>query len=297
MAFAFELSRTSTDSHQLIAKTGKGRPIMELAQNSSQIRYSLWASFLTTGVVALALAGAAAGQSSPSNTQGCSESQSPLDIPLRLIAQAQSSYEGVNDYACLFVKREKLHNQLQPENLIAMRVRTRPFSVDLRWLKPTDLNGQEACYVAGRNKGQMRVRSAGLLGGVGFVSLDTNDPRVLENSRHSILEAGIGNLIQRFHESYTMERNVNKTRVSVTEYDYNKRHCYRVETVHPDNSDRLFMFYRSVVYFDREHHLPIRVENYDWPRKPGDVAGELVESYSFADLKLNIGLKDDVFNH
>ncbi|CAN5409708.1 hypothetical protein BH10PLA2_BH10PLA2_37900 [soil metagenome] len=268
---------------------------MELAHNGSQIRYSPWASFLATGIVMLALAGAAAGQTTPSNNEACSES--PLDIPLRLISQAQSSYAGVNDYACLFVKREKLHNQLQSENLIAMRVRTRPFSVNLRWLKPNDLNGQEACFVAGRNNGQMRVRSAGLLGGVGFVSLDTNDPRVLENSRHSILEAGIGNLIQRFHESYTMERNRNKTLVSVTEYYDNKRHCLRVETVRPDNSDRLFIFYRSVVYFDRENHLPIRVENYDWPRKAGDVAGDLVESYSFADLKLNVGLKDEVFNH
>jgi hypothetical protein len=59
----------------------------------------------------------------------------------------------------------------------------------------------------------------------------------------------------------------------------------------------VFLFYRSVVYFDRENSLPIRVENYDWPRKPSDTAGELVECYSYADLKLNIHLKDDVFNH
>jgi hypothetical protein len=268
---------------------------MELAQTSHNARYSLWASFLASGIVALALVGAAAGQQPAPN--GDASSESPMDAPLRLIGQARASYESINDYACLFVKRERIRDQLQPENLIAMRVRTRPFSVNLRWLKPTDLNGQEACYVAGRNNGQMRVRSAGLLGGVGFVSLDTNDPRVVENSRHSITEAGIGNLIKRFQESYTMERSVNKTRVSVAEFDYNKRHCMRVETAHPDNTDRLFLFYRSVVYFDRENHLPIRVENYDWPRKANNPGGELVECYSYADLKVNLGLKDDTFIH
>jgi hypothetical protein len=268
---------------------------MEFALFNTTRRYGLWASFLITGILALALAGAASGGQPPANLQNAEES--PLDIPLRIIGQARASYERVDDYACLFVKRERLHNQLQPENLIAMRVRTRPFSVNLQWLKPADMSGQEACYVTGRNSGQMRVRSAGLLGSVGFVSLDTKDPRVLENSRHSINEAGIGNIISRYGEGWIFERSVNKTRVSVAEYDYNKRHCVRVETVHPDNSDRVFQFYRSVLYFDRENYLPIRVENYDWPRKPGDTAGELVESYSYADLKLNLQLKDDVFNH
>jgi hypothetical protein len=94
-----------------------------------------------------------------------------------------------------------------------------------------------------------------------------------------------------------MERSLNKTRASVAEFDYNKRHCMRVETVHPDNTDRLFLFYRSVVYFDRENHLPIRVENYDWPRKANNPGGELVECYSYADLKVNLGLKDDTFVH
>lgn len=268
---------------------------MELTLNLSLRRYALWALFLATGILMLSLAGVASGGQAPSAPQ--EQTESPMDLPLRLIGQAQATYERVNDYACLFVKRERLHNQLQPENLVAMRVRTRPFSVDLQWLKPADMSGQEACYVTGRNAGQMRVRSAGLLGTVGFISLDTKDPRVLENSRHSITEAGIGNVISRFGEGWTMERSINKTQVSVAEYDYNKRHCVRVETRHPDNSDRVFLFYRSVVYFDRENNLPIRIENYDWPRKPGDSAGELVESYSYADLKLNINLKDEVFNH
>ena len=267
---------------------------MEIEQSNAVGRYGLWASFVATGILALVLVGPAAGQD-PAAFQASGES--PLDVPLRIIARAQASYQEVNDYACLFVKRERVHNQLQPENLVAMRVRTRPFSVDLQWLKPNDMTGQEACYVAGRNGGQMRVRSSGLLGTVGFVSLDTNDPRVLENSRHSITEAGIGNVISRFSEGWNMERSVNKTRVQVAEYDYNKRHCYRVETVHPDNSDRVFLFYRSVVYFDKENNLPIRVENYDWPTKQNDAAGNLVESYSYADLKINIRLKDDVFNH
>jgi hypothetical protein len=42
--------------------------------------------------------------------------------------------------------------------------------------------------------------------------------------------------------------------------------------------------------------LPIRLEFYDWPRQAGD-PGQLVEVYSFANMRINIGLGDDVFDH
>jgi hypothetical protein len=38
------------------------------------------------------------------------------------------------------------------------------------------------------------------------------------------------------------------------------------------------------------------MEAYDWPRRAGD-PGELVESYSYASLRLNVGLRAEVFNH
>jgi hypothetical protein len=221
----------------------------------------------------------------------------PLDEPLRLIAEARESYRGITDYTCLFVKRERLRNQMQPENLVSMKVRTQPFSVYLGWMKPKTMAGQEACYVTGRNDGMMRVHSTGLLGVAGFVSLDPRDPRALENSRHTITEAGIGNLIDRFSRGWDNESRMNKTQVRIAEYEYNKRRCTRVEMTHPEKDGKTILFYRSILYFDKENHLPIRVENYDWPKPGGDPNGTLVESYSFADLKLNVGLSDATFEH
>jgi hypothetical protein len=70
-----------------------------------------------------------------------------------------------------------------------------------------------------------------------------------------------------------------------------------VETLHPDNAGKQFAFYRSLVYFDQENHLPIRVENYDCPKPGGDANGTLVESYSYADVRVNVRLGDETFNH
>ena len=177
-----------------------------------------------------------------------------------------------------------------------MSVQNEPFSVDLKWIEPKNLTGQDACYVCGRNNGQMRVKSAGFLGAIGFVSIDPTDARAKKTSKHSITESGIGNMIQCFEEKWEKERQLNLTQVRIGEYEYNKRRCMRVETIHPTNPDNQFLSYRNVLYFDKDSRLPIRMECYDWPHRQGDL-GELSEVVSFANLRLNVGVKDEMFNH
>jgi hypothetical protein len=176
-----------------------------------------------------------------------------------------------------------------------MRARTQPFCVYLRWLAPQQFTGQEACYVTGRNNGMMRVHSTGLLGIAGFVSLDPRDPRAAQNSRHAITEAGIGNLIERYSQRWQLERQLNRTEVHIADYTYAQRPCTRVEMIHGDRNAGYYA-YRSVVYFDKEWRLPVRVENYDWPRG-GNADGDLLESYSYANLRFNVGLNDAAFNY
>jgi hypothetical protein len=241
--------------------------------------------------------GAAAPPQATSPVQPATNTPSPLDEPLRLIAEARQSYQAVRDYTCTLVKREYLSGQPAEDNVIAMKVRSQPFSVYLRWLEPKSAAGQEACYVAGRNNGMMRVHSPGLLGAVGFVSIDPRDPRALKASRHAITEAGIGSLIERCAGDWEQERRLNLTQVRVADYEFNKRRCTRVEVIHPDNRGGQFVAYRNVLYFDKETRLPIRVEVYDWPRQGGSPDGELIEVYSYVEMRFNVGLGDEAFNY
>src|SRR5262249_6246609 len=102
---------------------------------------------------------------------------SPMDEPLRLLADARQAFAGVRAYSCLFVKRERINGPLQPEQVTQMLCRNEPFAVHLKWVEPRSSAGQEVCYAAGQNQGMVRVRGAGLLGAIGFLSLDLNDPR------------------------------------------------------------------------------------------------------------------------
>jgi hypothetical protein len=219
-----------------------------------------------------------------------------IDDAVRLIETARDRFRDVRDYSCRLVQRERVGDKLPPETVLGMEVRAQPFSVHLSWQEPRSMQGQEAVYVAGRNSGKMRVRGAGLLGAVGFISLDVDDARARRTSRHNITEAGLGNLIERFSEGWPRERTHGGVVVQIDDFKFAGRQCSRVETIHPTNPDGFFLFGRSVVYFDKETHLPIRVENYDWPTHAGE-AGELIEEYSYLALKLNPRLGDDVFDH
>jgi hypothetical protein len=219
----------------------------------------------------------------------------PLDQPIAWLQEAKKNHSRIRDYTCTLGKQERIKGQLQPENVIAFKYRNLPFSVNMRWLAPQKNAKQEVSYVHGWNNGQMRVHAPGLLGGVaGWKSIDPRDPRVMEHSRHTIYEAGIGNLINHTLRNWDMERRVNKTKVHVSEYDYNNRRCLRIETTRPERIQG-FYCYRSVLYIDKETKLPVRTENYDWPRAGGPAGGDLLESFSFIDLRFNVGLTDADF--
>jgi hypothetical protein len=222
----------------------------------------------------------------------------PMDEPLRLIAQAHEVMKGVRDFSCTLIKRERIKGALQPNNVIIMKVRNNPFSVYMGWKAPEDLANQEICYIAQRHRNTMRARSPGIILGVaGFITVDLDDPRARENSNHSPAEAGIGKLIERLANDWERDRQLGQTSSQIAEYEYNKRRCLRVETTHPARPMAPYFSYRTVVYFDKENQLPIRLELYDWPRVGGAPTGDLIEVYSYVDLRLNVGLRDDVFNH
>jgi Protein of unknown function (DUF1571) len=215
---------------------------------------------------------------------------------VHFIETARERFRDVRDYTCRLAQRERVGDKLPPETVAELDVRTQPFGVHMKWLEPRSMVGQEAIYVAGRNGGKMRVRGAGLLGAIGFLSLDVDDPRARRTSRHNITEAGLGNLIARFAEGWPNELRHGAVNVRIEEFSFAGRPCTRVETIHSANPDGFFLFGRSVVYFDKSNDLPIRVENYGWPKQAGG-ASDLLEEYSYLNLQLNPGLSDAVFDH
>jgi hypothetical protein len=202
-----------------------------------------------------------------------------------LIADARQAFAGVRDYSCTFVKQERIGGRLESAQTAQMLVREQPFSVYLRFTAPSSVAGQEVCYIAGHQSDKVRVRGSGLKAALGFISLSLDDPRIRSQSRHSIAEAGLRSLIEQIASAHAALSDPLSVETRTVRVD--GRPCSRVDFRMPQ--DPRLGVDRGIVYFDRESKLPIRFEGYS-----GN--GELLESYTYLDLQLNVGLPDSAFS-
>lgn len=211
----------------------------------------------------------------------------PIAQAKAAIASAARTYEGLQDYTCMFFKRERIDGKLTPFNAMQLKARTRPHSLYFKFVRPTP--GREAIYVEGSFGGKVVVHDVGigkLLAGT--LKLDPRGSMAMEDNRHPITDAGIGNLIRTVVDAWDKELSPAHSRITIhPNAKVGPRSCVMIESTHSVKKPG-FMYHMVKVYIDKEHNLPIRFEAYDWPR--GGKAPELVEEYTYSDLKLNVGL-------
>jgi hypothetical protein len=255
----------------------------------------IWLGLALLATVAL-MKPFAAGQGTGPIVQASVDAAS-LDRPIAWLYEAKRNYTAVKDYSCFLLTQENVKGKLQKENIIHFKMRTQPFSVYMNWRAPDELKGREVAFVAGKNNNKMRVKDNKIGGFFGFQSIDVNDPRVLQNSRHTITEAGIGNMIEQNLKHWELAKKMGKTKAVIADraYSCNGRECLRVEVTALGRSSEAYC-YRTVIFLEKDSKIPIRMENYDWPRERGSPAGDLLELYSYSQLQFNIGLRDADFD-
>ena len=232
----------------------------------------------------------------PQNPAAPPPAASSLDQPLAWLLEGRRNFTAVRDYTCTMTKQERVGGVLSREHVISGKFRPQPFSVYMKWLAPKELAGQEVAFVLGRNNNKMRVHSKGIIkGAVGFVSIDVNDPRVMEQSRHTIYQAGIGNVIEEGIKFVESEKQIGKAQVKTGEFTFDNRRCLRLEIIRVERRQASDC-YRMVLYLDKDAKLPVRAESYDWPRQGGSPDGDLLELVSYTNLRWNLGLSDREFN-
>ncbi|MGO9109387.1 MAG: DUF1571 domain-containing protein, partial [Thermoguttaceae bacterium] len=74
----------------------------------------------------------------------------------------------------------------------------------------------------------------------------------------------------------------------------NDRVCTCTQVVHPIPRKN-FLFNVARIFVDDNLNIPIRYEAYDWPKVAGG-APELIEAYTYLNMKLNVGLTDADFD-
>ncbi len=219
----------------------------------------------------------------------------PLLPAVRWADTGLRQMEGLHDYSCIFVKRERVEGELTPHSHLRLKVRHQPFSVYVHFDAPADQRGQEAIYVEGRNDGKVLAHGVGLKSIVGTVALEPTSPRAMAGSRHPITDIGILNMTRMFRDQGAKETQYGECEVRfLPGARVDGRLCTCMQMVHPVPR-REFHYHMIRVFIDDELNLPIRFETYDWPSRQGEgpvLSGE----YSFLKLKLNNGFTDADFD-
>lgn len=212
----------------------------------------------------------------------------PIRYALDAIEGCAQRYAGVSDYTATFLKRERIDGQLSELNVLKMKGRSKPSSVYFKFERPNQ--GREAIYVDGRNDGRAIVHDVGINKFLaGTLALDPRSRRAMDGNRHPITDAGLGHLIETIEKGWKAEMTPQGSVVTINEHILvNKRPCTLIVSNHP-SFDRKYQFHEVRVYIDHELGLPVRFEAYDWPKVAG-AKPELLEEYTYTNLKLNVGL-------
>jgi hypothetical protein len=220
--------------------------------------------------------------------------EDPVARALRTIKACQTRFTTVADYSCTFYKRERINGRMTPLFVMVMKARSTPRSIYFKFDNPN--KGREAIYVEGRNDGKILAHEVGLTRLLaGTIELEPTSSQAMENNRHPITDAGIGALIDTVHRRWTAELSPEESLlVFDSDMMIGSRRCLLIESIHPHRQAD-FQFHKVRLFIDTEHDLPIRFEGYDWPKEEGGPA-DLVEEYSYIDLKLNVGLDDRDFD-
>ncbi len=227
----------------------------------------------------------------------------PLD-PALLFAQEKLDHlrKHVHDYEAVMIKQERIDGTLLPAEYMNIKVRNRrerssgrqPFSIYMRFLRPNAIKGREVIFVEGHNSNNLVAHESGVLGMI-RVNLAPNGTLAMRGNRYPITDAGIENLVEKLIERGTRDRAQGLCDVQFFENaKVMDRSCTMIQVKHEEEKEPLD-FHIGRIYIDDEHQVPIRYEAYLWPA-PGETELPLLESYTYAKLKINVGLTDKDFD-
>lgn len=222
----------------------------------------------------------------------------PLMPALRWAREVLHDMDKVKDYSATVVKQERVDGKVGEPEFMFVKLRHKPFSVYMCFLKPEALKGQEVIFVQGANNGKLLGHGTGLKKHFGTVPLDPNGPIAMRGNHYPITELGVLNLTRRLIEVGEKDTQYGECEVNYfpgsAGVKVNDRVCTCVQIVHPVPR-RTFLFHVARIFVDEELNIPIRYEAYDWPEEKGGQP-EMIESYTYLDLKVNNGFTDADFD-
>lgn len=233
--------------------------------------------------------------------------ETSLDKALELLHVAANRLATVRDYRCQYLRKELIDGEWK-KNHVLLRIRHQPFSVYMEWVSDeATKRGRKVAYH--EQMGDKMLVRVPLLGIVRQMDLQTSVR--MKESKYTVAQAGIKNLVERLSERWEREKQLGLTRVQCQDVELEvvvgtqtfRQPCVCITTLHPSQHREVFqregfMFHRTSVYFAKDGPaagLPVQLKGYDWPADGSDGEGPLVEESAYVQIELNVGLTDRDF--
>ena len=251
-----------------------------------------WLFGMCLGLVASAVPSSAPAQKTATKKHA-------LDPYIKMAEGSRKSLDKVSDYVTTFQKMEVVRGKAF-RSTMAMKFREKPFSVYLYFVK--EHRGRQVLYATGKYNNMLLAKDTGLGAIAGTLKLKPDSPTAMAEGRYPITKIGMAHMIDAIVAQWKTERKFGN--IKVTYYPNAKLNrpdkslkpiaCKVLQTENP-NQGKGVEFSMTRVYIDKATNLPIRVEQYGFPRRAGERAPLLAE-YTYWNVRTNVGLKDVDFD-
>ncbi len=226
-----------------------------------------------------------------------------------LLNLAESSLHHLSqqlvDYTARFEKIESdTNHQQMDKTVIRLKTQTRfrsptldaPRRIYMNFSEPSSIRGREVIWRQDLYDGKMAVHEPGFLLSLKTIWLDPNGFLAMQGQKHPISEIGIVKLTEQLLEKGKQDLgNPNLTIHLQIDHIYDDRATHLITitknpTVHIEGD-----YQKAEVVFDPERNVVLAFRSYAAPELPSDPP-QLIESYSYHDLQMNVGLTESDFD-
>lgn len=247
--------------------------------------------------------------------QNATVKKHPLDPALdRARNGLQNIRQNIRDYSATMVKQERIGDTVQEPEYMFAKIRNEkiaggrvvsPFSVYLYFLKPGKIKGREVIFVRGHNNEKMIAHEPrdSFKGKFGSIWLRPDGTLAMQGNRYPITEIGLETLVLRLIEKGTRDKKNGDPSECIVEFRKNAKingvNCTLLQVMHPIPRE-YFDFHIAQIFIDDARNVPIRYAAYRWPARQGAPVNpkeDLIEAYTYLNLKLNVGWTDKDFDY
>ena len=218
-----------------------------------------------------------------------------LAFNVALLERGLARLESIPSYSFTITKQERVGQDLQPPQVMNVKLRHNPFSLYMKWIdgEGPGVRGRQLLYVQGENDNNLLVLPGGIAGRLsGTLSLSLDDPRVTSEARHPPNECGLKHLTETLLGFQRKDLAAGCPGVTCelhADQIYADRPCYLFISSY-DSPERSPMYRKAAVFIDKEYSLPVCIRNYTWgsPDIPRDQLDDLtlVEAYAYSEIDL-----------